>query len=358
MKEKKLGKKEAAIFTILMGVVLIVSVAIGMGSGDSVNNEYASGTWYYEDTIDVKDGKMEVSNNKIEIDVDKDCSCKAHIKWGDADNIPGVLPLLVIRDEAGNEVAWVSGDVVDSELELDLTSGKYFAETEYYLTAEEFAEALNSMNPDEKVTIENDGSVLGYNNFGNDCTVTNLYEIEIHFSNDDTNFFLIGLIFGMLFAIVVFGVVMIVVLKNKSANQYDERQILVQGKSYKYGFFTLIGYFVIMGFLMEAGLVPFMEDTVVCVVGIMMGLLVYVGHALWNDAYFPLNENKGKVLLCLGLICVSNLLIGLANMSNMNFLTDGKLNFRSVNLICVFTLLVVIAEIIVKTIIDKKSDNE
>lgn len=352
MKEK--NNKKIIIAAVIGFAVIVALVAASIAA----DKKTSSGTWLYEDTVSVKDGQTDVDAHSVEIVVEEDSSCEAIVKWGDKDNIPGCLPLMTIKDESGKVITFVGGDYVDSELKFDLAKGKYIAETEYCLTAEDYVKRVKEIEPDSDIKVESDGSVLGYNNFGEDCNFKNLYSIELKLQSRDTDpvFVLEKIVIGI--ALLIIGIVALVIIKNKSDNQYDEREILVQGKGYKYGFATMVIYFIIAGVVIEENFLPVMETSVVCVVGVFAGCLVYAGYALWNDAYFPLNRKKGTVFTLFGLIGGANLLLGIMNILNNSMFTDGKLNYHCVNLLCAAVMAIMIVEAAIKLLIDKKTEEE
>ena len=71
--------------------------------------------------------------------------------------------------------------------------------------------------------------------------------------------------------------------------RYDERQTLVLGKSFKYGFYVLIICLILdifLGHLAEA----YVEHGVLEFLCVVVGIIVEAGYAIWHDGYFSLNE--------------------------------------------------------------------
>ena len=67
--------------------------------------------------------------------------------------------------------------------------------------------------------------------------------------------------------------------KQAASKQYDERQLLIQGKAYKYAFFTLVSYLVIIGMLTMIWEIDFATTYVYTLIGICVGLIVQIGRA-------------------------------------------------------------------------------
>lgn len=95
----------------------------------------------------------------------------------------------------------------------------------------------------------------------------------------------------------VIGILLINVLrKSKSqsshSEQYDERQLLIQGKAYKYSFFTLLSYLLGIGILTVVLERDFATTYVYSLIGLCLALMVYVTYSLFKDAYIGRDESK------------------------------------------------------------------
>ena len=80
--------------------------------------------------------------------------------------------------------------------------------------------------------------------------------------------------------------------KNDFSKQYDERQLLIQGKAYKYAFFTLVSYHLVIGMLTMILKIDFATTYVYMLIGLCVGVIVYVTYSLFHDAYIGMDESK------------------------------------------------------------------
>ena len=80
--------------------------------------------------------------------------------------------------------------------------------------------------------------------------------------------------------------------KNDFSKQYDERQLLIQGKAYKYAFFTLVIYHLVIGMLTMILKIDFATTYVYMLIGLCVGVIVYVTYSLFHDAYIGMDESK------------------------------------------------------------------
>ena len=83
---------------------------------------------------------------------------------------------------------------------------------------------------------------------------------------------------------------------------YDERQLLIQGKAYKYAFFTAILYFVILGALSVAAEREFVTTYANACIGMALSLMVFVTYSTFQDAYIGRNTN-GNFSMIIFLVC-------------------------------------------------------
>ncbi len=81
-------------------------------------------------------------------------------------------------------VAFVSGDIVDSELEFPLDElGTYRIESEYFFDGYSFNEEIHRLNPEEELfEIEEDGSIDGFVFSDRDGQWSQRYDLKISIS--------------------------------------------------------------------------------------------------------------------------------------------------------------------------------
>ena len=160
--------------------------------------------------------------------------------------------------------------------------------------------------------------------------------------------------------------------KGKKCMDYDERQLVVRNKAFKYAFFTLIAYVTIAQLMNEiSGISLFCSLGGTCI-GITFSIAIFVVYCVCNDAYISMQENKKGILLLFGGLGLINLIITIVGVmrNQMEFLEtvqimrDGVLtdnviiSFQSMNLICVVLCIVICVAIIIKSLFEEKEDEE
>lgn len=144
--------------------------------------------------------------------------------------------------------------------------------------------------------------------------------------------------------------------KGKKKSQFDERQLLVRGNAFKYGFFTIL-----LGNVVQIVITITEEDVTnlfypSTIIVWAAGLCVYCVYAIWNDAYMGINENTKTYMIMNAFIGVANICIGIFNLpedatpSNNGYIS-GLLNLL---LGCVFVVMLI--TMVIKKLKDKSED--
>lgn len=146
---------------------------------------------------------------------------------------------------------------------------------------------------------------------------------------------IIGIGCGIIVGLIVAFILLLVMKTDGSLkSKYDERQELVRGRGFKYGFFTMMVYYVIYGFLGVALEKMPVDHLVGCILGILLGVLVCACYAIWNEGYFALNEDRKRVLIIFAVIAIVNFVVAGVNMMQYGLVQDGVLTIHSLNLFC------------------------
>lgn len=109
--------------------------------------------------------------------------------------------------------------------------------------------------------------------------------------------YLWGALVGIIAGVVLAAVLLKLTKKDGSMRcRYDERQEVVRGRGFKYGFFTMLIYFAaetLFGSFLEL----FADRSVISFIGLCLGVAVYAVYGIWKDAYISLNENPKRVII-------------------------------------------------------------
>ena len=161
-----------------------------------------------------------------------------------------------------------------------------------------------------------------------------------------------------------FGIAMTIVLRVITTDsgtltcEYDERQIAARGKAFRYGFWTALVYLGCVALLHMITVQIPMEEYLVDFIGILIALCVMLTVCIWEDAYFALNENRGKLMVIFAAVSVLNLLAVLMNFSLGLVIVNGRLSLGSVNIFCLVMVVYVFVNLWLKDARDRKEDAE
>ncbi|MBP3460773.1 MAG: hypothetical protein J6K58_16405 [Lachnospiraceae bacterium] len=166
---------------------------------------------------------------------------------------------------------------------------------------------------------------------------------------------MLGVLCGGLVGVILVVVLLRLTKKDGSIKcKYDERQQAVRGRGFKYGFFTLMFYDLVYAWIDEILGRRYFENSVGMIVGIFLGVLVYVSYCIWHEGYFSLNENPKKVLIVFAVIAIMNFAVFAVQLNRGNVIENGILTFRCVNLLCGIMFLIVFGVLLIKAICNKK----
>ena len=163
-----------------------------------------------------------------------------------------------------------------------------------------------------------------------------------------------GLFFGIVVGLLICLVLFRFMNKDKSLRtKYDERQQIVRGRAYKYGFWTCMATAALI-MCLEAGSVVFATRFVTTWIIIFAGILVQVCYSIWNDGYYGVNTNKKRFYAVSLIASLINLLAVIMSIREGNFIVDGVVSDTGVNLLCVILFLVIGIELIIKEGLEKR----
>lgn len=167
--------------------------------------------------------------------------------------------------------------------------------------------------------------------------------------------YLIGVICGVVCGLLLVAVILKLTKNDGSIKcKYDERQQILRGKGFKYGFFSLIIYNMIYALADSVLEKVYAESSVIIFIGICFGVIVYAGYCIWHEAYFSLNENPKKVIVAFLLIAVINFIVTAFDIKESKLVKNGVLQFEAINFLCGIFMLIIVFEILIKKVFAKR----
>ncbi len=305
----------------------------------------------FQREITVQDGSANPATFSEEVEIYESGNYQFFFKW---DSEPGMLTGVRVTDAQGKVLQWVTGECVDAEMQsMYFEKGNYEITFFNLLRAVDFQQFISSSGGEEHV-------VTDYVFEANKIFV-NSYSYKIVNSGTMSVAKTVGILVGLMLGMILCGVIIILTRKGEKGNgfaeaRYDERQQIARGKAYQIGFCTAIFYFVAVTIsdIMELQIPA--KDCVVMFIGIILSLFAWIVYCVKEDAYYALNEKRKTIYVVVLVGGVVNLLIGAINVSNGLAVTDGVLNFGSMNLICGFFVIAVGIVLLIKRLTDSREE--
>ena len=170
---------------------------------------------------------------------------------------------------------------------------------------------------------------------------------------------LAGMAAGLLVGLIVAAIIMkLTKINGRMKCEYDERQSVIRGKGYKYGFFAFMICNFLHGMSYAAEITLPLDPAAFAVLSIIIALAVQISYCIWNDAYFSLNENKTRVLIVFAVIGIVNLVLGIFGLCEGRAIENGVLNFRCTNLFCGVLFLYIFCVLFLKRFVCSEAGEE
>lgn len=165
-------------------------------------------------------------------------------------------------------------------------------------------------------------------------------------------------LFSIYLPIIIFAVILLFAFALRKARgnvaEYDERQLVIRGKGYQYGFLTSLIYMFIIVYLDYTNLLDNISTTVVIMVGIFLSLLVFAGYCIIKDAFLSLTQNrKHYMILCCVIVIIDALNVFIA-ISENKVIQNGAINSNIlINGLTGLLFAIMLVLLIIKNIISK-----
>lgn len=171
-------------------------------------------------------------------------------------------------------------------------------------------------------------------------------------------YYVLGFLIGFTAVVIFCGLLYKLGTRKSERKRYDERQQIIRGRGYKYAFFSLLLYFAVMSGITELVNKTFITSSAISIIGICFGVGVYAVYCIMNGGYFAVNEKQRRAMILLGIIALVNVISSVGLIHDKELVKDGVLTGRCANLACTVLFVVVFIAIAIKSIIDKKEEEQ
>lgn len=338
------SKKKITIVICSVLIVLLVAFACMMIISDTPASK---GLLAFTGDVNIEDGVPSPASETKEFVVEEDGEYYWIYDWMGE---PGMITGMSIKDADGVSVFACTAEGCYAESEpMELKAGTYEVEV-VYLTNDEDMRAFLADNGITEVGTE----LYNYAENGNWSTE---YTVGLESASATSILFKMALILGIVIGLLVVVIILAVTKTgDDTKNQFDERQELVRGKGFQYGFFAIMISNAVLLF-MKAFEIPLFSDLqVAMVLSIVIGISVFACYCIWNDGYFALNEKRTGLLISFGCCGLLNVLISIKHIKDGAIIENGAFTFRSANLFCALLFFVIFIALLAKHIKDGKEE--
>lgn len=336
------SKKKMTIIICSILIVLLIAICPVLFIMDKPAQEIM-----FTGSVTVENGVANPAGENLQVVVEEDGEYYWIYDWMGE---PGMLTGMRIKAPDGEVVFACTAEGCYAEsLPMELKAGTYEMEI-VYLTNDEDMQAFLSDNGITEIGSE------PYTYINNGAWSTE-YTVGLEENSVLSIGVKVAVVVGLAIGLLVV-VICLAVTKNgdEMKNQFDERQELVRGRGFMYGFFTLISSNAVLVLLNVLEVSLFRNMEVALTASILVGVAVFASYCIWNDGYFALNENRKSMLITFGLIGVLNLVIGIGNLASGEIIENGAFTFRCLNLFCALLFLVIFGVLLLKQIKDGKEE--
>lgn len=289
--------------------------------------------------------------SEYEIEISKDGGYTFHAVW--EENSLGLTTGIEIFDEEGEQVFKATANGCDMYSgALELKKGTYTMVLTYITSNDQWVTYFENDNMedwDEKPNFENEHVNVP------DGTVLIDYKFELEREIPILGYaFVAGMLAGLIFVVIL---VTAATKGDEVKARYDERQELVRGKGFKYAFFSMITWAVILFALEPLEITLPLSTSNASFINVIFGVTVYATYCIWNDGYFALNQKSGLIMTVLIIMGVINLLMGINAFVEGYAWINGQLSIRSMNLFCGIVMIIVCTTMLLKKFVkDRKEE--
>lgn len=243
---------------------------------------------------------------------------------------PGVLTGFYLNDKNGNRLVGATAQKLMFESKpVYMEKGEYKLVFQIIRNNEQYLDFYNSH-------LLNDFEFAPWDGF-KETSMSMDYEVIFERSPRDY-MPILYLLVGVIGIAIAFICVVSFKQGKTTKSDYDERMLVSRLKSEAKGYWVMITALIIL-FLLSAANTDFhVEESVIFIFVILLGITVNAVSSIFRDGYFALNDNKKSFVIFLSILALGNLAMSIRNIVKGYILADGTVT-RGVIPILLFLML-------------------
>lgn len=164
-----------------------------------------------------------------------------------------------------------------------------------------------------------------------------------------------GILVGLIIAVILFKFAN---TNHRTKTEYDERQKVIRGQAYMYGFYTIVVYECLMMVLSIGRLDLPVQEYMLHFAGVLLGCMVVGIYSIWHGVYWGLNNNRRRYVIIFAVCALLNAFPVIGALRSGTLMADGKPALPVVNLMVLIMLLVLGIELLIKQVADSRAESE
>ncbi len=243
--------------------------------------------------VTITDGVAVPGQLEYEIEIPDTDTYSMYAGW-EAEK-PGLLTGCRILNEAGELVnAFTAESMTMSQAEVELQEGTYTVQLRFLTSSEAvkaFFEEYGVVREEMDVPYEEEDPYA----YAQNGTWNMTYEFRWMEKDAPLT---VGMVLGLLLGLMLVVLLLTVTKKGEDTRcKFDERQELLRGRGFKYGFFAMLISLFVLYILGGMDMIsPWLAENQLGVI-LVVGMVVCICYCIWNDAYFALNENRTMLVV-------------------------------------------------------------
>ena len=359
-------KKTTVYLISLICIILLIGANIFLIGYFSKGEDAWSSSWSH--SVSVTDGVVSPEKTVTDFTISREGDYLLSFSWipaGHSENDLaklnssdfGFMTALLLYAPSGDLVYGTSATAMTADPSVTLAPGTYRAEFHYLTSTSEYEEfAAKYLCGTYAAPYWASQNAEIFDSLQKNGTWNVDYSLSVSSRQSLSISAMTAVAFGLLIGFVLIFLFLALITKGNrvSSPKYDERQELERGRGFKYAFFSML-LFLLLLFILDSALQ--LEGTVFRTLAILttfVGLNVYVIYCLWHEAYFALNQKTTSVMILFCFIGIFNLAIAIINYLDGSMIKDGQFGPSILNLFCAITFLNVFAVMFIKRCVNAK----
>ncbi len=163
-------------------------------------------------------------------------------------------------------------------------------------------------------------------------------------------------IFPVILFCLVFVISHMLLKRNQQNADFDERQMMIRGYSYRYGFMTMAMLNILFALMSEYSETCAGYGIGFLTISFVAGIMVYAIYSIWNDSFLSMRQNGTAYMVLLAAISLIQFANYFSNPDwrNINVLMTG---IGIVQLGCAILFLIILVTIILKRIMQGREED-